>query len=322
MSSDFLSVGVSGMDDTVLLSGRPYYGGCAILFRKSLSSSIIPLCTNSNRLCAVRLQELSGSSVLFVCVFLPSESAMSCYSDYLNTLGELEGFIESQQCNHTIVVGDFNVDFDCGGSLAGLLTDFIVEHDFVVCDLSYCKSVKFTYERDDCLVNSWIDHVVCSQSLSLSDHLPLCFNFYISCTLISVPSSSVNSRTESHIIWSKATTSSIMSYQDKVFKELLDPPLEFLECTKPACTIHTGLLNDYANHIVSTLLDSACCCFPSSVSSLRKLAGWNDSAAKLKKQSVFWHNVWTEAGCPSAGVLSSIKKQAKKRFKYEVRHLK
>ena len=156
----------------------------------------------------------------------------------------------------------------------------------------------------------------------MSDHLPLCFNLHISCTLISVPSSSVNSRTESHIIWSKATPSSIMSYQDKVFKELLDPPLEFLECTKPACTIHTGLLNDYANHIVSTLLDSACCCFPSSVSSLRKLAGWNDGAAKLKKQSVFWHNVWTEAGCPSAGVLSSIKKQAKKRFKYEVRRLK
>ena len=55
------------MNDTVLLSGR-LYGGC-----------IIPLCTNSNRLCAVRLQELSGSSVLFVCVYLPSESAMSCY---------------------------------------------------------------------------------------------------------------------------------------------------------------------------------------------------------------------------------------------------
>ena len=84
MSSDFLSVGVSGMDDTVLLSGR-LYGGCAILYRKLLSSSIIPLCTNSNRLCAVRLQELSGSSVSFVCVYLPSETAMSCYCDYLNT---------------------------------------------------------------------------------------------------------------------------------------------------------------------------------------------------------------------------------------------
>ena len=52
------------------------------------------------------------------------------------------------------------------------------------------------------------------------------------------------------------------------------------------------------------------------------MAGWNDGAAKLKKQSAFWHNVWTEAGCLSAGVLSSIKKQAKKHFKYEVRRLK
>ena len=312
------------------------HGGCAILYGKSLSSSIICLCTNSNRLCTVRLQEISGSSDLFVCVYLPSESAMSCYSDYLNTLGKLEGFIELQRCDHTIVVGDFNVDFNRGGSLASLLTDINVEHNFVVCDLSYRESLKFTYERDDGLVNSWIDHVVCSQSLSLrvtdvhtvvsgtnlSDHLPLCFNLHISCTSISVPSSSVNSRTKSHIIWSKATPSFIMSYQDMVFKELLDPPLEFLECTKPACTTHTGLLNDYVNHMVSTLLDSAGCCFSSSAASPRKLAGWYDGAAKLKKQSAFWHNVWTEAGCPPAGVLSSIKKEAKKHFKYEVCCLK
>ena len=65
MSSDFLSVGVSGTDDTVLLSGRPY-GGCAILYRKSLSSSIIPLCTNSNRLCAVRLLVHQ----FYLCVFI------------------------------------------------------------------------------------------------------------------------------------------------------------------------------------------------------------------------------------------------------------
>ena len=148
MSSDFLSVGVSGMDDTVLLSGRPY-GGCSILYRKWLSSSIIP---NSNRFCAVRLQELSGSSVLLVYVYLPSEGAMFCFNDYLNILGELEGFIESQLCDHTLVVGDFNVDFNCGCSLASLLTDFIVKHDFVVSDLSYLESVKFTYERDDGLV--------------------------------------------------------------------------------------------------------------------------------------------------------------------------
>ena len=36
ISVDFLSVGVSGMDSSILLSGRPF-GGCGILYRKSLS---------------------------------------------------------------------------------------------------------------------------------------------------------------------------------------------------------------------------------------------------------------------------------------------
>ena len=39
---DFLSVAVSGMDCGSLLCGRPY-GGCSVLYRKSLSSCIIPV---------------------------------------------------------------------------------------------------------------------------------------------------------------------------------------------------------------------------------------------------------------------------------------
>ena len=38
--------------------------------------------------------------------------------------------------------------------------------------------------------------------------------------------------------------------------------------------------------------------------------------------SVFWHKVWTEAGCPTAGVLFNIKCNAKSRFKYAIRRLK
>ena len=49
---------------------------------------------------------------------------------------------------------------------------------------------------------------------------------------------------------------------------------------------------------------------------------WNDNARKYKKDSCFWYKVWEEAGCPVSGVLSSIKRSAKRRYKYEVRHLK
>ena len=186
-----------------------------------LSSSITPLCTNSNRFCAVKLREFSGSSVLLVSVYLPSESVVSSFSDYLNTLGELEGFIESQHCDSTLVAGDFNVDFDRGGPLASLLEDFASEQTFVVCDLSYRESVKFTYERDGGLVHFWIDHVVCSESLSsritdvhsvtsganMSNHLPLSFQFHIPCASINTLPSSVSSKPKACINWSKVTPS-------------------------------------------------------------------------------------------------------------------
>ena len=85
---------------------------------------------------------------------------------FLHTLGELEGFIDTQCCDVAMVVGDFNVDFDRDGPLAKLLNDFIIELDLSVCDLSFRDKVKFTYERDDGACHSWIDHVLCSQSHS------------------------------------------------------------------------------------------------------------------------------------------------------------
>ena len=42
----------------------------------------------------------------------------------------------------------------------------------------------------------------------------------------------------------------------------------------------------------------------------------------LKRACTFWYRVWSEAGCPSSGVLSQIKKHARSRFKSEVRRLR
>ena len=109
ISPDFLSVSVSGMDDTSLLSGRPY-GGCSIVYRKYLSSCIIVTC--SDCFCAVKILESTGLALLMVSLYIPADCASSAFNEYLNTLGELEGFLESQQCDVSILVGDFNVDFD------------------------------------------------------------------------------------------------------------------------------------------------------------------------------------------------------------------
>ena len=68
------------MDSSILLRGRPF-GGCAILFRKSLISSVTMLSTNAKRFCAIRLSDQSGYTVLLICVYLPTEYATSSSHD-------------------------------------------------------------------------------------------------------------------------------------------------------------------------------------------------------------------------------------------------
>ena len=102
----------SGIDASNLLCGRP-----SILYRKSPSSVISPLDSNSHRFCGVKMVD-SATSYLLRSVYMPTDYGASFVSDFLHTLGELEGFIDTQCCDVTIVVGDFNVDFDRDGPLA------------------------------------------------------------------------------------------------------------------------------------------------------------------------------------------------------------
>jgi hypothetical protein len=52
------------------------------------------------------------------------------------------------------------------------------------------------------------------------------------------------------------------------------------------------------------------------------LAGMTLLVLSVAKSAKFWHQIWLDCGYPSAGVLFQIKKNAKKRYKYEVRRLR
>ena len=66
------------------------YGGCGILYCKSLSPYIKNLHTGSSRLCSIKLCDSVGTSFILICVLFPTD-----IQSYLNTLGELESFIDS-----------------------------------------------------------------------------------------------------------------------------------------------------------------------------------------------------------------------------------
>lgn len=112
INCDFISIGISGMVCTELCTGRPF-GGCAIFYRKSLHSSVTRLNSPSKRFCAISLSDDSNFNTLLISVYFPTNYGTDASNDeYLFTLGDLEGFIESQQYERILITGNFNADFD------------------------------------------------------------------------------------------------------------------------------------------------------------------------------------------------------------------
>ena len=107
-------------------------------------------------------------------------------SDFLNSLWELSGFIDSQTFDHLLISGDLHTTLSIVSHRTTYLSEFMVEHDLTCVDIQ-SNSITHTYERGDGLVTSWPDHFLASTSLAgnffslrtlqfgsnLSDYLPL-----------------------------------------------------------------------------------------------------------------------------------------------------
>ena len=185
-SPQFCSIGVSGIDDTLIL-GRPF-GGCGILYRKTLSDRVAPVICMSKRCCAILLTA-GVLSVLCVCVYFPTNYHDAQSTDvFIDRLGEIEGLLDSVSFDHLIIGGDFNVDLGVSSPRATLFSDFLQDRGLICVDKLPISSITHTYHCDSTGASSWIDHFVRDSGLAsfalsvstvelgsnFSDHLPNC----------------------------------------------------------------------------------------------------------------------------------------------------
>ena len=74
-------------------------------------------------------------------------------------LAEIRGFLDSYQYDNVIIAGDFNVHFHCPSNSLVCLQSFMSELNLCAVDLTSSR-IKYTYERDDDAVRSWLDNVL------------------------------------------------------------------------------------------------------------------------------------------------------------------
>ena len=333
-SNDFSSHGISGMDDSVLLRGRPY-GGCGIIFRKSLRNNITILNASSKSFCSVRLR-VGDSTILLICVYFPTDYHSDVSNDnFMSSVGELCGFIDSQAFDFLLIGGDFNTDLSFNSTRSCQLRDLMMEFDLICAD-SLSSSIQFTYVRDDGLARSWPDHFLISEGLvsklsmvstlqtgsNLSDHLPLFATLALQLRFPLAPVT-VQPSKPTKTNWSKVSDLDIQRFRDYISAHLPVIDVDLLLCHDSTCTVHASLIDSLVDSFLNCIHWASFSSLPtlSQLSKRRCIPGWNTYVKGLKGKADFWHRVWVEAGGPTSGTLYQIKRKAKSRYKYQVRKL-
>ena len=186
-----------------MLLGCPF-GGCAILYRRTLSPFVSRVCSLSKRFCTIslRLCDPTSNSIintLLINVYLPTNyNTDDSNNAFLESIAELDGFISAQSFDNLIICGDFNVDFSHNNNNCVVLSDPMCTYDLIRAASN--SSISYTYRRDDMSAHSWPDHVLlkyfmhivkevaCEDSVdNFSDHLPLYLSQLLQHLLITSP---------------------------------------------------------------------------------------------------------------------------------------
>ena len=324
ISSDVGVHGVSAMDESKPLVGRPY-GGVAILWRKSLVGQVVPVHWDSSRFCAVKYTNASNASILVICVYMPCDDWRPDGNiiEYNQLLQDISLLMNSVQVDSICIGGDFNTDFTRDTCQTESLKSFIYINDLHCCTNDPISDIDFTFNSKINGRKTFIDHFLLSPNLkdkilkcssldtinNTSDHVP------ISCKIkYDVSYTSNVNHSKPHIsrpVWDQASEIDIESYSKLLDRYLMQIPLpnELINCNNLHCQDHFNEICNFHNDIVNALVMASDDAIPMSTASKSKskvVVGWNDNVEHYFRTSLFWHKLWVECGRPEQGIIANI----------------
>ena len=339
INDEYQADGVAAYHENDLLIGRPK-GGLGIMWKKTLGINckymVVP---NTNRACALQV-ELNDNVLIVINVYMPTDNYSKSHvnTEFLDTCDAIEIFV--QQCikngKHVIIGGDLNIDMSRNNAHDLYFKDVMERYDFVsMLDIS-SSNVEYTYHdpSNDCF--TCIDHFCvshelsqsvtnisrCDEPLNPSNHSPLLMS--VTCSqLYVVLDENQNSGLSVPIAWHKVNNNNVLCYQQeqqRYIQRLCLPCV--LECVDPDCKNieHNKQIDELCESLINCCIVSDVC-LPR-VSKKHVRPKWSADVKPFKDDCVFWHRIWTDAGCPKNGVIYDIKKHTKRQYMYANRRNK
>ena len=189
----------SSIDTTEVHTGRPF-GGCGFICKKLDGIVYKPLGCVSERICGIEIIAGDRKLISVYGVYMPCDSNRVRDNEcFLETLNELQGYIDNSQAAPCMIVGDTNTRLPQAITLSrkwyktrGFSKRSCIFYDFIcdneLCVLNFCFSQPINYTWFNANLKSYIDHMLFPHCMldhvssceivplsqdNTSDHLPL-----------------------------------------------------------------------------------------------------------------------------------------------------
>ena len=320
--------GVNAHD--TIISGRPF-GGLATYFMKSFADKVERVNCKNKRICAIKYCNAKSFPMLILNVYMPcDDQSRTPNPEFVNTLYDIESLITGHT-GDVLAGGDWNTDFSRLNSAQTMcLKEFILRTGLKLCWDHPLADKQPTYISEINGASSCIDHFLMSSNLfngmtecrvddgplNPSDHheVEMSFNYQP----ITVKSVEPNHNKSNKIAWHKVDHNDIVDYKDVMDNIIDDLELneELVECDNVNCTnvSHHAAINSLCADIIDICLESGDACFPKSYPQLGRIPKWRDDVKPLRDESLFWHNIWKDAGRPPTGVLAMIMRRTRAKY--------
>jgi len=332
---DFVGFSISAMSErlrTSVYCGQPY-GGVGFLWRKTISSSVIIGTTATSGRCLSLALSLDCSMVVNIAtVYFPCYSTSISYSiDLSECLSFLEEMLDDGL--PAVILGDMNFSCDLSNDGYRQCYSALSRYNVFNCDECIDDGVGtcVTYCNQGLQQSSFLDHVFVSNSIrhhingaeihdtgvNLSDHIPIIYSFNWSITLQACQTNRPKKIKLYSWWWDKSDLNYYYQCKDQELRAISIP--RFCNCCDLNCKLscHLDAINIYYENIVAALHCAASIAVRK-VPCLSLKPLWNEELDRLKQDSVFWHNMWVDAGRPSSGVLQHIRLSCKTKYKLAI----
>ena len=316
----------SGLGD-----GRPI-GGLAIFYRKSLDMRTKSLIEHDSFL--VLNLNIIGKEINVVNVYMPSEDrTIDAHVKYQHVLGELQTVLQDSECD-ILFAGDFNASHLDMKRFSLDLMQFIEINSLVMKD-AMLPNDSFTYLSSAHNTTSWIDHVITSNNLNISnmkvmyekalyDHFPMYFLLKIDCQYegpnnISNPSTN-DIFERNNINWKPFKNSAIRHNYNRDIVSCMN---NIQLCNDMNCKYnHNSQIDDYYNRLIQAFKFATRDYEQKARRKFRQIPGWNDLCKQKYRDARKALITWVQHGKNREGVFYEEMKRTRKLFKNALKFCK